>query len=449
MSILPKIPFVHNFNITGISGVWELSVTENGYVTRIVTIEILEDLLKHCRKNGIRLPVIVFCDRFKGHYGLEIAEFCAQNQIKMIFLKPNTTHACQPLDVTCFAPLKALIKKLSHEWHGKPENTNRKLDKYSVMKEVTYQAIEKVFSNPKTVPSGFRRSGLLPFGPENMDWAKFSSSQVFERPGRRDEQSVNNNSTALAPEFCGNAVDVADPAFLPHPLPLVTTDPLLSQLSPLPRVCEAPTQPHEDTPPANLDIEDVDHVEYLLKTRENLQNKDLTQKLASAMVYTDVGKNMPGMLKPLRDKLQEKDIFNTGMLKEQDLIQAFAKSYADRIICEAFKETLDGKYGDVDPSTVPVLNKILHLHLLATLEKDLPTFLGAGLLNSSQAEAVVTINRRLCAELAPSALALIETFGLPEEMLQSPIASDWIGYNAYDNQGELQTREEFENVLKA
>merc|ERR1719340_565627 len=207
-------------------------------------------------------------------------------------------------------------------------------------------------------------------------------------------------------------------------------------------------KPHKDTPPKILDLEDVDHIEYLLKARENLQYKELTQKLAPAMVYTKVGKSMPGILKPFGDKLQEKGIFNTWMLKEQDLIQAFAKSYADRIICEAFKDTLTGQYGEVDPSTVPVLNKILHLHLLSTLEKDLPTFLEAGLLSPSQAEAAVTINRRLCAELAPSALALIETFGLPEEMLQSPIASDWIGYNAYDNQGELQTREEFVKVLQ-
>jgi len=157
---------------------------------------------------------------------------------------------------------------------------------------------------------------------------------------------------------------------------------------------------------------------------------------------------MPGILKPFGDKLQEKGIFNTWMLKEQDLIQAFAKSYADRIICEAFKETLAGKYGEVDPSIVSTLNKVLHLHLLSTLEKDLSTFLSAGLINNSQAETVLNINRRLCSELAPSALALIESFGLPEEMLQSPIASDWIGYNAYDNQGELQTRDEFEKVLK-
>ena len=32
-------------------------------------------------------------------------------------------------------------------------------------------------------------------------------------------------------------------------------------------------------------------------------------------------------------------------------------------------------------------------------------------------------NRRLCAELTPHALDLIEAFGLPEELLAAPIAS--------------------------
>merc|ERR1711978_169232 len=118
-------------------------------------------------------------------------------------------------------------------------------------------------------------------------------------------------------------------------------------------------KPHKDAPPALLDVEKVEHLEYLLKARENL-------------LYTELRKKMPGILKPIGDKLQEKGIFNTWMLQEQDLIQAFAKSYADRIICEAFKETLAGKTGPVDASLVPTLNQILHLHLLSTLEKDLP-----------------------------------------------------------------------------
>merc|ERR1711936_363454 len=196
-------------------------------------------------------------------------------------------------------------------------------------------------------------------------------------------------------------------------------------------------RPHEDSPPQNLVLENIDHIEYLLKARENLLYTELRKKMASAMVYTKVGKKMPGILKPIGDKLQEKGIFNTWMLQEQDLIQAFAKAYADRIVCEAFRETIAGQFGPVDPSLKDVLGSVFHLHLLNSVEKDLSTFLASDLLNSSQAEQVVETSRRLCAELAPNSL------GLPEEMLQSPIASDWVGYNAYDNQGELQTDEQF------
>jgi len=206
-------------------------------------------------------------------------------------------------------------------------------------------------------------------------------------------------------------------------------------------------KPHTDAAPAVLDLSNPDHLEYLLKARENLQYATLRKKLAGAMIYTKVGKKMPGMLKPIGDKLQEKGIFNTWMLQEQDLIQAFAKSYADRVVCEAFKETMAGKYGAVHPSLDGILNEILTLHLLSTIERDLPTFMEKGLLNPAQGKQLIGLSQQLCEDLAPKSLALIESFGLPEEMLQSPIASDWVAYNAYDNQGELSTREEFLKVL--
>jgi len=211
-------------------------------------------------------------------------------------------------------------------------------------------------------------------------------------------------------------------------------------------------KPHTDSAPASLDLSNVDHLEYLLKARENLQYRNLYKKIYSHMVYTKVGKSMPGVLKPIGDKLQDKGkqgIFDTWMLQEQDLIQAFAKSYADRIICEAFKETIAGKYGVVHSSLESILNEVFLLHLLATIEKDLPTFLSHELLTTGQANQLVALCQQMCAQLAPKSLALVEAFGLPEEMLQSPLASDWVDYNAYDNQGELSTRQEFEKVLRA
>merc|ERR1712004_305271 len=91
---------------------------------------------------------------------------------------------------------------------------------------------------------------------------------------------------------------------------------------------------------------------------------------------------------------------------------AFAKAYSDRIVCEAFRETIAGQFGPVDPSLKDVLDSVFHLHLLNSVEKDLSTFLVSDLLNSSQAEQVVETSRRLCAELAPKSLGLIESFGL-------------------------------------
>ena len=44
---------------------------------------------------------------------------------------------------------------------------------------------------------------------------------------------------------------------------------------------------------------------------------------------------------------------------------------------------------------------------------------------------------KLCTELGPQMLQLVEAFGIPEEMLSAPIARDWVHYNSYDNQGEV------------
>ena len=61
---------------------------------------------------------------------------------------------------------------------------------------------------------------------------------------------------------------------------------------------------------------------------------------------------------------------------------------------------------------------------------------------------MLDLNRGLCAELAPHALSLIETFDLPEDLLAAPIARDWVKFNEGDNQGELATKEEFQKILR-
>ena len=184
---------------------------------------------------------------------------------------------------------------------------------------------------------------------------------------------------------------------------------------------------------------------------------------------------MPSVFDGIGKALQERGLYNTWMYEEQDHIQNFAKAYADRIICGSFLDVL--AQDDVRGSdSEEMLTKVCQLHLLSTLERDLPWFVENGHISIEQAaevrayvgrpnasvcsiirkkrfadislSQVLDLNRGLCAEVAPHALSLIETFDLPEDLLAAPIARDWVKFNEGDNQGELATKEEFQKILR-
>ena len=59
----------------------------------------------------------------------------------------------------------------------------------------------------------------------------------------------------------------------------------------------------------------------------------------------------------------------------------------------------------------PMLKSLFHLHLLARIEADLSWFLIKGLLSEKTGNQVLEVNRRLCNDIAPHALNLIDAFG--------------------------------------
>ena len=65
-------------------------------------------------------------------------------------------------------------------------------------------------------------------------------------------------------------------------------------------------------------------------------------------------------------------------------------------------------------------------------------FMLEGGLPSEVAQSAPIISRRLCAELGPQALALCDAFDISDTMLSAPVALDWVAYNSYDNQGEVE-----------
>ena len=109
-------------------------------------------------------------------------------------------------------------------------------------------------------------------------------------------------------------------------------------------------------------------------------------KLTGCYIF-QIGKKVPSFFGNLGRSLQEKGVYNTWMFQEQDLIQSFAHTYADRIIAEAFGDVINVR--EVKGTSLEgVMDKVFQLHLLSTLERDLAWFIENEVLTAAQGEKV-------------------------------------------------------------
>jgi len=175
--------------------------------------------------------------------------------------------------------------------------------------------------------------------------------------------------------------------------------------------------------PANTDLKESQYLMYLLRAREDRLFTQLGKKSAEA------GKS---------------GSYQSWMFEESDLIQHAAKSFADRLIADRFLAALNS----CDPSIRDVLSHVFDLYLTTILEKNLTWFVTSGLIMPSDIDKVLANAAELCAEVGPQALAICDSFAITDTMLSAPIALDWVGYNTYDNLGELMSEKEWNETVR-
>ena len=134
-----------------------------------------------------------------------------------------------------------------------------------------------------------------------------------------------------------------------------------------------------------------------------------------------------------QNKKKGKSLFEVWMYEESDLIQGLAQAYSERVIFEACVDTVNS----CEDSLKPILTQLLLLTAIDWIEKDLGWFMSQKVITSRLGTKVPEYGRKLCVQIAPSAIQLIDAFGIPEHMRHAPISGDWIKYNQTDNFGEL------------
>ena len=102
-------------------------------------------------------------------------------------MPPHSSHILQPLDVSCFSPLKHFYKQQVEDLSQRRINSIKKEDFLYIYPT----AHQKAFST-FNIKSGFRATGLVPFSPERV-LSKFSQMKTPTPPSTADSNQTTQS----------------------------------------------------------------------------------------------------------------------------------------------------------------------------------------------------------------------------------------------------------------
>jgi hypothetical protein len=134
------------------------SVTSSGWMEQHAFTGWLKDVfIVHKKKIHGDEFVLLYLDGHSSHISFEIADICFQNNVVLVCLPPNTSHALQPLDVGFFKPLKDLWKKILRQWYRESRLTKVEKSNFPLLLAQLWRQLKGENS-----VAGFRGSGLFP-----------------------------------------------------------------------------------------------------------------------------------------------------------------------------------------------------------------------------------------------------------------------------------------------
>ena len=147
--------------------------SEKGYITFETLFEyICNEFYNWLVNNNIERPVIVFSDWHETRNNYYLVNKMNELGIIMVGLLPNTTHLCQPLDVSVFRPLKANWARAVREFEDRnPGQIVSQTNFAQVAIPLYYNTVSVTH-----IRSGFRKCGLYPWNPDAPDYTKLQAA---------------------------------------------------------------------------------------------------------------------------------------------------------------------------------------------------------------------------------------------------------------------------------
>nr|XP_034836309.1 uncharacterized protein LOC117992707 [Maniola hyperantus] len=112
-------------------------------------------------------PKVVIGDNLASHINPKIVKICEENNIRFVFLPPNSSHLTQPLDVCYFGPLKKIWRNILTDYkiRNPAETSVNKSHFPDLLNKVMNELNSKKTHN---INSAFKATGIYPFDPNQV-----------------------------------------------------------------------------------------------------------------------------------------------------------------------------------------------------------------------------------------------------------------------------------------
>jgi len=152
---------------------WVYTTSKNGWIANRIAFNWLTKIfLPETKPPGNEARLLIL-DGHGSHHTTEFLWECKTNNVWLVFLPPHSTHVLQPLDLSCFCPIKSKyqeqITELACIDDAAPIKKHRFIKYY-------YKARGEGLT-ARTIKSGWRASGIYPWNPRKG----LESSQVKKK----------------------------------------------------------------------------------------------------------------------------------------------------------------------------------------------------------------------------------------------------------------------------
>jgi len=112
--------------------------------------------LLFCKQKSGRCVVIG--DNLNSHFSPEVIKLCDENNISFCCLPPNSTHLCQPLDVSFFRPMKAKWRTILADYKARKRKKSQ-----TIQKDMFPRLLKKLMGNLESnmisnLQAGFKKT---------------------------------------------------------------------------------------------------------------------------------------------------------------------------------------------------------------------------------------------------------------------------------------------------